>query len=290
MKEMSAWLVDVEELAMRFYEKASVRFVDDKPLSELLKALSEDEKRHHAVVGKAYELLDGSEVMNTGIGINERTKKEITQYLITCEKRLETGAMTKDELMEAIVSIEYSENNDVFLFLMGVFRNYLKGLLDAGTNIKQHKGQIERFIKSRPEYERLLAKVAAIPEVGKENILIVERDEVMIEAFNALLGEQGLIDVARSDDEAFEKLKDKYYAVIITDVGVESDDGIEFYKKAVGLFPGINKRFLFLIEYDCDYMTFLEDNGLRYFEKPSSIKDIKTAVSETIRSCAGYVN
>ncbi|MBI5969536.1 MAG: response regulator, partial [Deltaproteobacteria bacterium] len=141
---------------------------------------------------------------------------------------------------------------------------------------------------SRPEYERLLSRVAAIPEVGKENILVVEQDEVMIEAFNTLLCEHGIIETARSSDEAFEKLKDKYYAVIVTDVGVESDDGIEFYKKAVERFPGINKRFLFLTEYDSDYMTFLENNGLRYFEKPSSIKDIKTAVSETIMACAGY--
>lgn len=290
MKEMSGWLVNVEEIAMRFYEKAAMRFADDKPLHELLKALEADEKMHFSVVGKANELLEDSGGMKSAVTVDAKTRDTIIEYLQGCEKKLDSGAMTKDELMDAIVAIEYSENNDVFLYLMSAFRNYLKTLLAASTNIKQHKGQIERFIRARPEYSRLLARVAAIPEVGRENILVLEEDEMMLEAFNVFLGEQGIIDAAKTGDEALERLKDKYYACIVTDVNVATGDGIEFYKKAVERFPGINKRFLFLTEYDCDYLTFLENNGLRYFEKPSSIKDIKAAVSETIRASANYVN
>lgn len=287
---MSAWLVNVEEIAMRFYGKAAQRFADDKPLHELLKALEADEKMHASVVGKANELLEDTAAIRSVVTLDAKTRDGIIAYLQECEKKLETGAMTKDELMDAVVALEYSENTEVFLYIMGAFRNYLKTLLTASTNIGQHKGRIERFIRSRPEYARLVARVAAIPEVGKENILILEEDEMMLEAFNVFLGEQGIIEAARTGEEALEKLKDKYYACIVTDVNVESGDGIEFYKKAVERFPGINKRFLFLTEYDCDYLTFLENNGLRYFEKPSSIKDIKTAVSETIRAAVNYVN
>lgn len=50
MKEFIDWLVSIEALAARVYEKALSYFKNDKELSSLIKMLLEDEKVHFNII------------------------------------------------------------------------------------------------------------------------------------------------------------------------------------------------------------------------------------------------
>ncbi len=62
-----------------------------------------------------------------------------------------------------------------------------------------------------------------------------------------------------------------------------ANKAIDFYKKAIELYPTIKKRFLFFTgTFDYKIISYLNQNNLRYLVKPSPVKDIKDAVSKIL--------
>jgi CheY-like chemotaxis protein len=282
MKEISKWLMDVEGSAKRFYEKAALKFKEDTELSLMLKLLAEDEARHYYAVKIIYDITLDTEGFDTDIIPDAASMNKTLSLLAGNEKRLDSGGMTKEELLDAVINIETSEHNDFFLYAIRVTQIRVEGLFKDASDISVHRAHIERFINARPEFGKFCEKLSRLPVLGRENLLVVDDDASLTEAFYTLLSEHGAVDTASNGKEALEKLDGKYYAAIISDIRMPVMNGIEFFEKVAKKFPSVKNRFIFLTNYDEECKDFFEKNSLTHLEKPASMSEIKDAVKSVL--------
>lgn len=117
------------------------------------------------------------------------------------------------------------------------------------------------------------------PPGWREKILIVD-DKVMItNMLKVTLEDEGMVEVAENGAEALEKIVERYFRLIISDVDMPVMSGIELFEKAIALYPSIRERFLFYTAHsDSERVSFFKKNRLNYLMKPAQIKDIRRIV------------
>ncbi len=133
------------------------------------------------------------------------------------------------------------------------------------------------------------------PEKCQEKILIVDDEKSIVDLLRIMLRKEGVIECAANGKEALDKLGEKYYSAIISDVNMPVMDGIEFYSRAVEAYPYTRERFLFYSGYsNSEQVYFFEINNLKCLSKSSELKDIKKAVTDILgrlekdRGCINY--
>ncbi len=123
-----------------------------------------------------------------------------------------------------------------------------------------------------------------MPPGWQEKILIVD-DKVMItNMLKMTLEGEGVVEVAENGAEALDKINERYFRLIISDVDMPVMSGIDLFKKAAALYPSIRDRFLFYTAHsDQERVSFFEKNRLRYLTKPAHIKEIRRTVKEILK-------
>jgi len=279
MNEIIAWLIGVEDRACRFYESAAVLFVHDVEFSGFLSDLANDEKSHGRIMRRAAELMakDGSAALL--VRLEDGAVKTLDGLLSRCESGLNAGSATKDDVMECIIATEYSEWNELFLYVINTFKRTHKEFIPAAVEIQRHKRRIERYIAAYPEYKGRLERVRTLPAVWEEKILVADDESSITEVLAAILGDEGAVDTAANGEIALDMLSAKYYNAVVSDVDMPVMDGIEFYKRACERFPGLKDRFLFFTASSGEErIAFFERNKIPYLQKPAGIKSIRNAV------------
>ncbi len=118
------------------------------------------------------------------------------------------------------------------------------------------------------------------PMIFQERILVVDDDKNITDMLVSILEQEGIVEYASNGEEALNILDEDYCAAIITDVDMPVMNGIEFYNRAVQMYPNIGERFLFLVE-DSEtnrYLPFFRKNNLRYHVKTPRMDMIREAV------------
>ncbi len=287
LKEIIDWLTGVEEAANRLYERAAVVFQDDAEVALLLKQLAADEKLHHELMLKAGEALAGTSDFTTIVSLDNDTRRKVEKPFAELSGKLEAGALTRDELLSYLITLEFSELNHIFLYIMDSLKETSsRNFSCAALNIEQHKERICSFAAGRPGAEALIGRVGQLPSVFKRNILIVDDVDVNLNLLKAVLAGEGLIEGAKNGDEALRKVDTQPFSAIVADVDMPVMNGIEFFKKAVQRHPQLKDRFIFITgSPDPDRVHFFNDNNLKYLTKPAPISEIRRTVREVMHVC-----
>lgn len=282
MREIINWLTGIEDRASKVYEMAASIFQDDVELSNFLRHLSEEEKMHYVYMRKAAELLNNKD-SSPIVALTDSTKQEVDDSFLFCEARIKARTLNKKELIDFMVSTEFSEWNTLFLYVINTLKHEHREFIPVIAGIQQHKRSIEKFIELQPGSEEFLKRVRSLPAIWREKILVVDDDKMIVDLLQAILIEEGDIETAENGEKGLKKIGEKYFAAIISDVDMPVMNGIEFYNKAVEMYPNIKERFLFFTSsYDNDRLSFFRKNDLRYLQKPSSINDIVKAIVEIL--------
>lgn len=287
LKEIIDWLTWVEEAANRLYERAAVVFQDDAEVALLLKQLAADEKLHHELMLKAGEALAGTSDFTTIVSLDNDTRRKVEKPFAELSGKLEAGALTRDELLNYLITLEFSELNHIFLYIMDSLKETSpRHFSSAALNIEQHKERICSFVAGHPGAEALIGRVGQLPSVLKRNILIVDDVEVNLNLLKAVLEGEGLIEGAKNGDEALQKVDTQPFSAIVADVDMPVMNGIEFFKKAVQRHPQLKDRFIFITgSPDPDRVHFFNDNNLKFLTKPAPISEIRRTVREVMHVC-----
>jgi CheY-like chemotaxis protein len=283
MKEIINWIINIEDRAARCYEKAATIFSEEKELADLLARMAEEERFHRELAVEAAESIKDKKHIPFFIYLDEDSKQKIEHPFLEFEKHLARGGLTKEALFECMVAAEFSEWNDLFLYII----NTVKGSHDfsrVAPKIQQHKRCIERFLESDPALKGHCERIKGLHPVWREKILIVDDSDIIAALFSTVLREEGAVESAANGVEALEKLERDYFAAIITDVDMPVMNGIEFYKKAVERYPNIKERVLFCTGSDItEYLSFFKENNLTYIIRPVPIKELKNAVVDILK-------
>ncbi|MCC7203007.1 MAG: response regulator [Nitrospirae bacterium] len=284
MKEIIEWLVHAEGRTCSIYNKAADYFHADEEFSGFVRRLAYDEKVHHAIITQVYDLVKGRNNLPSLIAVmSDTTRNEFDACLSGIEKGIEAGTLTRSALADHIISIEFCELNDAFAYMLTTMKDHDSQFRTAAINIHKHKMTIKQFLNSCNEFKEHLDRITHFPDIWEEKILIVDDEHVIIDVMQAILSKEGMIDTASNGRKALEKVQDKYYAAIISDISMPVMDGMDFYKRAVELYPSISKRFLFFTgRVDEKTEDFFREYNLSYLEKPSRLKDIRKKVIDIL--------
>ncbi|MBI5811020.1 MAG: response regulator [Deltaproteobacteria bacterium] len=116
----------------------------------------------------------------------------------------------------------------------------------------------------------------------QERILVVDDEKTITDKLMEILIKEGMVECAGNGVEALNKLYEDYCAVVITDVGMPVMDGIEFYNRAVKMYPSIKDRFIFHAS-DSDlkkHISFFERNNLKYVNKNLEMQTLRKIVAD----------
>lgn len=276
MREIIIWLREIEHLASEVYALAATMNWDDKKFTKLLVQLAEEEAYHFHVVGSAAAYLESGKAIVPAIVLDNETKERISNYFFDMKKGLEDGSFTQEELFERIIVAELSEWNDIFLYLVRSLKERLTEFKYPAARIQSHLKEIEHYSSSFSSMSNLVKKIRGLSPVWIEKILIVEDDELVADLIKSLLRRDGDIDIARNGAEGMKMIEKKYYKLVISDIDMPIMDGISLFKEAVGKFPNLSSRFIFMTgDLSPEREEFFANNNLKYLAKPMEIKAVK---------------
>ena len=150
MKEIIKWLIDIEQLAGILYRGAADFFIEDKELSTFLAHLGEDEAWHFHIMGSAAQhLVDKPDEAYPQIAIDEDTQKKIETPFVENQEKLSSGNLTEESLMACIVATEFSEWNDLFLYVVNTLKKESREFQYVAARMQNHLKQIEQHTVAR---------------------------------------------------------------------------------------------------------------------------------------------
>ena len=287
LKEIIDWLTCVEESAGSLYERAAIFFQADPDLAELLRQLASDERLHHELMLKAGAALGDLSDFTTIVSLDTETRRKVEKPFAELSGKLDAGVISREELLNYLITLEFSELNHIFLYIMNSLKEVSsKQFASAALNVEQHKDRICCFVAGKPGFETLMKRVGQLPRVLKQNILIVDDIDVNRSLLKAVLEGEGLIENAKNGNEALSKVDAQTFSAIVADVDMPVMDGIEFYKRAVDKYPQLKYRFVFITGApDPERVNFFQDNKLKFLTKPAPISEIRRTVREVMHAC-----
>ena len=288
MNDVIKWLRGMEHSANVIYSQAASIFAADPKLKKFLEHISEDEAWHYHVMGSAAEYLSIDPALGSAVSVDKGTGDKIIKHFSDIKSGLELNTISRDDLIEKIVTLELSEWNDLFFYVVNVLKQKTPEFNYPAARIQTHINEIKYFleiVENRPE---TLKKILALPSVWIENILIVDDSEIVTSLYKALLNRDGNIDVACNGEEALGYMEKKYYKLVISDIDMPIMDGISFYKEAVANYPTLNNKFLFISgDVSSERQSFFNEVKVQCLSKPVPINVLREEAAKIILSPNG---
>lgn len=284
MKEIIKWLLQMEKLAGDLYRRATDKFSQDQEFSTFLSKLAEDEDMHFQLIKDAEQrLLERKERAVSAIVIDQEIKGRVETPLRDIYERMATHNITKPTILKIIAKVEFAELNNVFLYVVNTFKKDEREIQNVASAIQRHIKRIEKFLKEHTDELDLSDVIRKLPRIGGSKILVVEDKRPLQEFISQTLKESGIIETATNGQEALHKMRKSTFDVIISGSDTPGMSGIEFFQKAVEIYPNIAKHFLFCtrdISPDMEVLCKVYD--LRYLKIPFGINQLHEAVQSII--------
>ncbi len=280
MKDYIEYLLKVEKTAGDIYRDASVFFKQDKEFARFLSLLAEDEADHFdAVLDATKGSVDVTGTEPAFIRLDAGTMERFERPFAEVREKLLSGNLTREAMIECIVTVEFSEWNHIFLYFVNTLRSSSWDFQRLAAMIQQHKKRIEAFLEPLPDCQEHLEKIRRLPGVWQQRILIVEDDMATAQLLSVVLAGKGVIEMADDVEQALRKTNEHYFDIIISSLDMPLMSGVEFYKKAATRDTRIGERFLFFTNPPTpENLAFFEEHNLRFLTKPMKLNEIKTAV------------
>ena len=283
MQDVVDWLIRIERMSSKFYRNAAVYF-NEPELVAFLERSAQDEDSHAAIMTTAIATLRKHPQIKSALLVDQKIRQRVETLLLESQKKLADGSLTREQLVDCIVSVELSEWNDIFLYVVTALKKVESQFNSAAANMQHHLSRIEAYLASTGLGRHKIEALKKLKPVWQERILIIEDDANLAELLAAVLHMAGRIDVAADGAAGLRKMRQRYYRLIVSDVDMPGMDGVSAFRRAVAEFPDIGNRYLFLTgNPDPRLIAFFKNANLRYLIKPASIHALKGAVNEILR-------
>ena len=284
MREIITWLRSLEELACNLYAESAEHFSDDTDLCAFLARLADDESWHFHLMGSAAQLIDElRDVPSPAVAIDDGIRERIECAPRACYAQLKRGELTAADMIEYTARIEFSEWNDLFVYVIRICQNHSRAFQHIAATVQEHKNRVETFLAGLPEDIAPLGHLSDLPAVWEPRYLVVEDDDLIRKLYEQLLSREGTVVSARNGKEALDQVQEGFFNVILSDLDMPVMNGTEFFMQASALERDFEKRFILCTGNTASEVeTFCREQGIRCLHKPVQI----TELLETVRSLA----
>lgn len=274
------WLLANEERARRFYRQAAELLENDREFCRFLFQLAADEEIHYDLIQRAGAIFQDEEgPRSLEVSLDSETRRQIEEPLIAAEKLLLFGAPTRAQLAQAIAHIEFSEWNELFVYVVNRAAALGRTFSLAAAAIESHRRRIDRFFESLPPAQRPARTLEELPAVWQPHFLLVDDDADLLTLVSRFLGKRAGIETARDGVEALEKTARNPFDLIVSDIDMPRMDGLEFCRRAIEADPQMRRRFLICSgDIGSEREEFLRGARVEYLAKPFSLAQLGRTV------------
>lgn len=285
MLEIILWLKSLEKLARDFYRDSAEVFKNYKDLHEFLLELADDEDYHYRIMDNAGEYINlHGMIKPTVIQLDKGTKDKIERIFKEYRERMNCGEMSEEELLTAILDIEYSEFNDFCIYVLESLKESSREFISAVAGMQNHMTSVEYFLSQSEPGKKLLNDYRRLPKVWEENILVIEDDKAVSNLLKAIVDDIGKVDQAFNGKEGLEMLEKKFYKVIFTDINMPLMNGLDFYKAASERYDNLHERVVFFSgQISPQREKLFKDWQVKYMLKPTPILKIREAAYDIMK-------
>jgi len=276
MEKLIQWLMKIEHMANEIYSRAAIYFENEPDLNTFLNDSAADEVAHYHAMASAAEHYRTRPNPPQSIAVDNETINKIENIFTRISEQIDERSLSRETIQKHIVNAEFSEWNDIFLYAISYLKEEMGEFKSTASRMQNHLRHVEIFLEKTEYGRKLLHKLEEIPPVWTENILIVDDEQMVSELIRAVLYRDGRIDIAANGEEGIRKLQEKYYKLVVSDVDMPIMDGLSFYRKAVEMFPTLQKRFMFITgDPSPAKLSFFEQHQLTFMTKPVPISAIR---------------
>jgi len=284
MKEIVDWLRTVEELAHKLYSHSREFFANDGQLSAFLQDLANDEAWHYHLMGSASEFIAQNNIsVISAIELDPVTISRVEKPLKEAYDLLSLGTLSQRQCIESMVHAESSEWNILFLYSINSLKSFSKLFEHGASVVQSHQNCIEQFLGAHPDGLRYVDSIRQLPAVWKPRFLVVEDDHLLRGLISELLEARGTVETSPNGKEALEKTKRHFFDVIVSDIGMPTMNGMDFFREAIKEDPFMGRHFVFCSgEIGPDQERFFRENQLPHLKKPFKVNDLMEIIQHIL--------
>jgi len=292
MKELIRWLMSVEQLAYDFYNMIYQGDIEQDKLRDFVKNLADDEKWHLKLMEKALNYIDDNDLnLKPQIVVDDQTKERLIAPIKGYMQEFTDSIPDSDRLLECIVKAEFSEWNDIFLYVINTLKEYDSQFQYIASKLENHKNYILDFLKEMNLSDKDFVAFGRFPNVWNIKILIVEDSEPIRELLVAIFADDYLVTTAVDGAEGLNLLTENYFDVIISDIDMPNLDGIKMIRDIISKKPEIMSNMLVHSGFiTAANQQFLNENNIVSIKKPADISQIIANVEAILTANNRYEN
>ncbi len=275
------WLAEVEKKASVLYSKAAMVFAADKQFSAFLQNLSQEESEHHALLVGAASAMAHLALADVCFVFDDIFRQGVEAPLDRAHDLLKKGGVTKAAMLGIIAETEFSEWNEIFLYVMDTLKGQGRDFQRAVAEIDQHRLEIEAFIAAFPRNERILQKIGRLRPLWTKRILVVEDDPAIANLIKSLFRTEAEVVLAEDGKQGLERIQEGCFNVVVSDVEMPNLNGIELYHEALVVDPSLKKHFVFYSgTRKSEYCEFFAAADIVMLPKPASLSRLRKVINE----------
>jgi CheY-like chemotaxis protein len=278
--ELVDWLVSIESLAHDVYKTTANALRADPEVSRFVDQLADNEEQHAELMTRIRDVVAKRiEAPPPDIRLNAALRERVESPLRRLQAEVASGTITQKRTMALIAEVEFSEWNDIFLYVLRKFGKQGREMEMISATIQEHKRSIEAFIAMLPPHVRPELDVAKLSNIWEIRLLLVDDSRIVRELLVSILKSVGQVTATESGEKALKATRAHFFDAVVSDIRMPGISGIDFHRQAVAEHPDLQNRFVF-ISFDPreDEAKYLTDHQIPLVLKPFSAEELTEAV------------
>jgi len=287
MDDIITWLIGVETSAANLYEETAIVFRGDEDFSRFLSLMAVEEREHEKLLQQASATISDDEMKRASFYFDDSFRNKIEAPFTRTWRLLKDGALTKNTMVDLLAEAEFSEWNEIFLYILDTLSVFDEDMQKAVSGIDQHRKHIHEFIASLPDGDSFIQRVRKLARHDGKRVLIVEGNLSVARMLEALAVDDVEVIIAHDGLEGIFHIRQGHFDLIVSDVEMPEMNGIEMYKQALAIDPSLCRRFIFFTGTENpEYLDFVRSSKLLMLPKPSPVRLICDMMKDVLESTA----
>ena len=285
MNETVNWLIGVESTASSLYAEAAILFREDKAFSRFLTSMALDEKEHEQLLRKASAAIPDNQIKKASFFVDDEFRRKVEAPLTPARGLLRNGRLTKAEMIDVIAEAEFSEWNELFIYVIDHLTAVGSEFKKAVSEVDEHRAHIQEFMSSLPDGDSFIQRIRRLSQPSSKRVLIVEGNNSVARMLEALVEDDVEVVVARNGEEGISCIQQGYFDLVVSDIEMPKLNGIDMYKQAVVTDPSLCSRFIFFTgSENPEHLSFVRATNTLMLPKPSPVRVICEMMNDVLES------
>ncbi|VAV83609.1 hypothetical protein MNBD_DELTA01-2120 [hydrothermal vent metagenome] len=283
MNKLLNYLIRIDELAADLYSQAVGAGCEDLNISELFRCLQKSRIKNRDTLAAALKDHCAAAPSLSSAPFTKQLKEECSVVFNKAAAFTQNPAPTAKELLEFTIEIELTCPGRRYSEAVDALREGSRTFISVAAGTQWRRRLLESYIINSREYTTHLRLFQELPRIWTENLLVADDSAATTTLLADTLSGEGSVYTAGNGVSAMDKLNEKYFAAIISDVSMPLMGGVDLYRSAEKRYPGIGRRFIFFTDTaSMEDIDFFKINKINYLPKPSPIIDIRRAVLKVL--------